>query len=114
MHDVGVDAVRQGHAGHGGIALTALVRDLDLELRTVKTPCGAIHVGFTRHGVHYLHRAHYLGSSASSQDVLSGRIPISYRCLYSTEPMSQVVAQTQVSGDSVASVTLTHDINANS
>ena len=75
MHDVGVDAVDQCHAGHGGTALTALLRDLSLELGTVKTSRGAIGGSFARHGVHDLHRAHYLGNSASPQDVLPGRLP---------------------------------------
>ena len=75
VHDVGVDAVGQGHAGHRGAALTALLRDLALELGTVKTSLGAIGGCFARHGVHDLHRAHFLLNSASHQDVLPGRIP---------------------------------------
>ena len=76
MHDVGIDAVRQGHASHGRAALTALLHDLGLELGTVETPLRAIGGSFARHGVHDLHRAHFVLNSASPQDVLPGRIQL--------------------------------------
>ena len=52
MHDVGVDAVGQGNASHRGTALPTLLRDLALELGTVKTSLGATGVSLARHGVH--------------------------------------------------------------
>jgi hypothetical protein len=60
---------------HGDAALTALLRDMGLQLGTVKTPHEAIGGSFARPNMHYLHRAYYLGNSAWPLDVLPRRIP---------------------------------------
>ena len=75
VHDVGVDAMLQCDPGNGRSGLGAGAYNLQLELRAVETPlagwCGA---SFARHGVHDVHRAHYLWMSARLQGVFAGRI----------------------------------------
>jgi len=74
VDDVGVDAVLECNGCNGGASLTALAHSLEFELWTVKPPLGIFGVRLARHGVHDLHRAHYLRGSARAQDGLPGRI----------------------------------------
>lgn len=77
VHDVGVDAVLQCNPGNGRTGLGAGADNLQLELRAVEPPLGGLGgASVARHGVHDVHRAHYLRISAVLQYVLAGRIPI--------------------------------------
>ena len=73
VHDIGVDAIGQGHDGHGRSGLVAILGGLGLDLWAVNASLGPIGLSFARHGVHDLHRAHYLLNAASPQGVLPGR-----------------------------------------
>lgn len=67
MNDVGIDAMLHGNPSYGGICSGACRNHLKFEFGTVITPLGG--ASFARHGVHDVHRAHYLNLSAAIQDV---------------------------------------------
>lgn len=75
VHDVGVDAVLHCHPCDGRAGLGAGADTLPLEPWAVEPPCtrwcGA---SLARHGLHDVHRAHYLWMSASFQCVFAGRL----------------------------------------
>ena len=64
-----------GHTSYGGICSGASRNHLKFEFGAVITPFGG--ASFARHGVHDVHRAHYLNLSAAIQDV-SGQTLTSY------------------------------------
>ena len=75
MHYVGVDAVLHCHPCDGRAGLGAGADNLQLELWAVEPPCARwCGASLARHGVHDVHRAHYLWMSASFQCVFAGRI----------------------------------------
>ena len=55
------------HPSYGGICSGACPNNLKFELGTVIPSLGG--ASFARHGVHDVHRAHYLNLSAAIQDV---------------------------------------------
>ena len=65
-----------GHTSYGGICSGASRNHLKFEFGAVITPLGG--ASFARHGVHDVHRAHYLNLSAAIQDV-SGQTLTVYR-----------------------------------
>ena len=85
MYDVGVDAVPQGHPSNGCAGLGARPDNLHLELSAVEPPLAGLRgASVARHGVHDVHRAHYLWISANLQGVLTGRLPFSVWAAIST------------------------------
>ena len=75
VHDVGIDAVLQSHSSNGRARLRACLDNLYLELKAVKPPLGALgSASLARHGVHDVHRAHYLNLFAVLQDGMASRL----------------------------------------
>ena len=75
VHDVGIDAVLQGHSSNGRARLPACLDNLQLEFWAVEPALGDLGgASFARHGVHDVHRAHYLSSSVSHQDGMPSRL----------------------------------------
>ena len=75
VHDVGIDAMLQSHSSNGRARLRACLDNLQLELCAVKPPCGDLGgASFARHGVHDVHRAHYLNSSVVHQGGMPSRL----------------------------------------
>jgi hypothetical protein len=69
VQDVGIDAVLQSHSSNGRPRLSACLDNLQLEFSAVEPALrnfGGASVA--RHGVHDVHRAHYLNSSVCLQD----------------------------------------------
>lgn len=61
VHDVGVDAVLQCQPGDGRAGLSAGSDNLQLELCAAEPSLGGLGgASVARHGVHDVHRAHYL------------------------------------------------------
>ena len=67
QHNVGINAMLHGHTSYGGICSGASRNHLKFEFGAVITPLGG--ASLARHGVHDVHRAHYLNLSAAIQDV---------------------------------------------
>ena len=67
MNNVGINAMLHGHTSYGGICSGASRNHLKFEFGAVITPLGG--ASLARHGVHDVHRAHYLNLSAAIQDV---------------------------------------------
>jgi hypothetical protein len=75
VHDVGIDTVLQCHSSNGRAWKRACIDNLQLEFRTVEPAFGDLGgASFARHGVHDVHRAHYLNSSVGFQDGTAGRL----------------------------------------
>ena len=77
MNDVGIDAMLHGHPSYGCICSGACRNHLKFEFGTVITPLGG--ASFARHGVHDVHRAHYLNLSATIQDVIGQTLTLTER-----------------------------------
>ena len=85
VHDVGVDAVLLCHCGNGRARLGAGADNLQLEFSAVEPPLGSLGgASIARHGVHDIHRAHYLWTSESLQCVFAGRIPMNLQAVRKT------------------------------
>jgi hypothetical protein len=77
VHDVGIDTVLQCHSSNGRARLCACLDNLQLEFSAVEPALrnfGGASVA--RHGVHDVHRAHYLNSSVCLQDGMASRLRI--------------------------------------
>lgn len=75
VHDVSVDAVLQCQPGNGRTGLGAGSDNLQFELWAVEPSLGGLAgASVTRHGVHDVHRAHYLWISAILQYVIATRL----------------------------------------
>ena len=75
VHDVGIDAVLQSNSSNGRAGLRACLDNLQLEFRTVEPALGDFGgASFARHGVHDVHRAHYLNLFAVLQDGMPSRL----------------------------------------
>ena len=75
VNDVGIDAVLQRHPGNGRAGLGAGSDNLQLKFGAIEPSFGGLgSASVARHGVHDVHRAHYLWMSASIQGVFAGRI----------------------------------------
>ena len=80
VHDVGIDAVLQSHSSNGRARLRACLDDLQLEFRAVEPALGDFNgASFARHGVHDVHRAHYLNLFAVLQDGMASRLRLSHQ-----------------------------------
>ena len=76
VHDVGIDAVLQSNSSNGRAGLRACLDNMQLEFRTVEPALGDLGgASFARHGVHDVHRAHYLNLFAVLQDGMPSRLP---------------------------------------
>jgi hypothetical protein len=88
VHDVGIDTVLQCHSSNGRAWKRACIDNLQLEFMTVEPALGDLGgASFARHGVHDVHRAHYLNSSVELQDGMPSRLRSSQRAC---QPMAKV------------------------
>ena len=75
VHDVGIDSVLQSHSSNGRSWLSTCLDNLQLEVSAVEPALrnfGGARVA--RHGVHDVHRAHYLNSLVAHQDGMPSRL----------------------------------------
>jgi SAM-dependent methyltransferase len=75
VHDVGIDAVLQSHSSNGRSWLSTCLDNLQLEVSAVKPALrnyGGASVA--RHGMHDVHRAHYLNLLVGHQDGMPSRL----------------------------------------